>query len=118
MKQAKLQTYRIHFESLKMKDEEQIAEYLLRVDEIVNAVVQKILRSLPSKYNAKIFAIEEARDLKTLTIDDLHGMLTAYKMRTFDEETTKRETTFKSTNKIKKKPWDQTLTRMKNWQIW
>ena len=38
VKQSKLQTYKGQFESLKMKEEENIAEYLLRVDEIVNAV--------------------------------------------------------------------------------
>ena len=30
--------YKGHFESLKMKEEENITEYLLRVDEIVNVI--------------------------------------------------------------------------------
>ncbi|XP_059068383.1 uncharacterized protein LOC131858915 [Cryptomeria japonica] len=38
VKQAKLQTYRAQFEGLKMKKEERIAEYLLKVDEVVNAI--------------------------------------------------------------------------------
>ena len=38
VKKSKLQTYKGQFESLKMKEEENIAEYLLRVDEIVNAI--------------------------------------------------------------------------------
>ena len=38
VKQSKLQTYKGQFKSLKMKEEENIAEYLLRVDEIVNAI--------------------------------------------------------------------------------
>lgn len=38
IKQAKLQTLRVKFESLKMNDDEKIAEYLLRVDEPVNAM--------------------------------------------------------------------------------
>lgn len=96
-----------------MKDEEEIAEYQLTLDKIVNAIkelgekvedkaiVQKVLRSLPSRYNAKIFAIEEARDLKILTIDNLHGILTPYEMRIVDEETTKREIVFKATRKEK-----------------
>ena len=62
VKQSELQTYKGQFESLKMKEEENIAEYLLRVDEIVNAirglggvikereVVEKVLRTLPTKY--------------------------------------------------------------------
>jgi hypothetical protein len=54
------------FESLKMKDEENVASYLLCVDEIVNTIrglgemveesmiVQKLLRSLPLRFDAKV----------------------------------------------------------------
>ena len=38
-KGAKLQTYRGQFENLKMKEEENIETYFLRVDEIVNIIV-------------------------------------------------------------------------------
>ena len=38
IKGAKLQTYRAQFENLKMKEEENIATYFLRVDEIVNII--------------------------------------------------------------------------------
>jgi hypothetical protein len=38
VKQAKLQTYRTQFENLKMKEEENIAEYLQRVDEVTNSI--------------------------------------------------------------------------------
>ena len=37
-KESKLQTYRGQFESLKMKEEENFGEYLLRLDEVVNAI--------------------------------------------------------------------------------
>ena len=37
VKQSRLQTYKGQFEGIKMKEEENIAEYLLRVYEIVNA---------------------------------------------------------------------------------
>ena len=65
VKKFKLQTYKGQFESLKMKEENNIAEYILRVDEIVNAikglggeikekeVVEKVLRTLPIRYNQK-----------------------------------------------------------------
>ena len=39
VKESKIQTYKGQFESLKMKEREKIAEYLLRVDEIVNAII-------------------------------------------------------------------------------
>ena len=38
-RESKLQTYKGQFESLKMKEEENIAEYLLRLDEIVNSII-------------------------------------------------------------------------------
>ena len=93
VKKAKLQTHRRQFESLKMEDEEDIAAYLLRVAEVVNSlkgldekveestIVQKVLRSLPDRFDSKISAIEESKDLDTLKMDELHGILTAYEMR-------------------------------------
>jgi hypothetical protein len=38
VKDAKLQTYRVQFEQLKMKEEETIGKYFLRVEEMVNAM--------------------------------------------------------------------------------
>ena len=38
VKESKLQTYKGQFESLKMKEQENNGEYLLRVDEVVNAI--------------------------------------------------------------------------------
>ena len=53
-----------------MKEEENIGEYLLRLDEVVNAirglggklkereVVDKVLRTLPMKYDSKVSTLE------------------------------------------------------------
>jgi hypothetical protein len=77
-----------------MKEDEDIATYFLRVDEIVNSikglgeeikesmVVQKVLRSLPMRFDPKISSLEEREDLDTLSMDELHGIFTAYEMRT------------------------------------
>ena len=66
VKGAKLQTYRRKFEHLMMKEDEDIAAYFLRVDEIVNTMrglgekventtlVQNILRSLPMRFGSKV----------------------------------------------------------------
>eukprot|EP00253_Pinus_taeda_P003638 PITA_03638 len=76
-----------------MEDEEDIAAYLLRVAEVVNSlkgldekieestIVQKVLRSLPDRFDSKISTIEEAKDIDTLKMDELHGILTTYEMR-------------------------------------
>ena len=70
VKDAKLQTYRIQFEHLKMKEDETVGKYFLKVQEMVNAMnslgetidepslVQKILRTLPDRFNLKVSAIE------------------------------------------------------------
>jgi len=77
VKTAKLQVYRAQFENLKMNDDEDIDSFFLKVAEIVNnmkalgetmpesIVVQKILRSLPSRFNPKVSAIEEIADWET-----------------------------------------------------
>jgi hypothetical protein len=94
VKTTKLQTYRGQFEQLKMKEDEDIAAYFLRVDETVNAIiglgeeieesiiVQKVLRSLPMRFNPKISALEERSYLNSISMDELHGIFTAYEMRT------------------------------------
>ncbi|XP_059067536.1 uncharacterized protein LOC131858341 [Cryptomeria japonica] len=106
VKVAKLQNFQGWFEGLKMKEEEKILDYLQRVDEIVNAIrgigeyvsdeviVKKVLRSLTTKYDIKVSAIEEAKDLKIFSMDELFGSLSSYKMRTISVEETKREVVF------------------------
>jgi hypothetical protein len=79
---------------MKINEKEDILTYLLRVDEVVNAirglceevkeplVVHKALKSLPLRYDVKVLIIEETRDLTKMTIDELRGTLTTYEMRT------------------------------------
>ena len=93
VKIAKLQVYKAQFENLKMNDDEDIASFFLKAVEIINnmkdlgekmlesIIVQKILRSLPSRFNPKVSAIEETADWETLTMNQLLGNLTAYEMR-------------------------------------
>ena len=46
-----------------------------------STIVQKILRSLPNRSDSKVSAIEEMKDLDTLKMDELHGILISYEMR-------------------------------------
>jgi hypothetical protein len=102
-----------------MNEKEDIATYFIRVDEVVNAirglgeeineslVVQKVFISLLLKYDAKVSAIEETRDLTKMTMDELHGSLIAYEMRTGTEsDQPKNEADFKSIKKTKDKDND------------
>jgi hypothetical protein len=90
VKATKLQTYRGQFEELKMKEDENIAIYFLRVDKTVNAIRglggevdesiigQKVLRSLPMRFDRKISTLEEITYLDSISMDELHGIFTAY----------------------------------------
>eukprot|EP00253_Pinus_taeda_P022133 PITA_22133 len=93
VKRAKLQTLRIQYENLKMYNDESVANYFLRVDEIVNCMkilgeeikeaimVEKVLRYLSSRFESKVFVIEEKENLQNLKMSQLHRILTAYEMR-------------------------------------
>ena len=64
-----------------MKEDENIAAYLLWIDETVNAIiglgeeieesviVQKVLRYLPMRFNPKISTLEERSDLKSISME-------------------------------------------------
>ena len=76
-----------------MHNDESIANYFLHIDEIVNrmkilgeeikevSLVEKVLRSLSSKFESKVSAIEEQHDLQSITMSQLHEILTAFEMR-------------------------------------
>jgi hypothetical protein len=94
VKTTKLQTYRGQFKQLKMEEDEDIATYFLQVDETMNAIiglgeeikesviVQKVLRSVPMRFNPKISTLEERLDLNSISMDELHGIFTEHEMRT------------------------------------
>ena len=67
------------------------------VDEQV--IIQKILRSLPMIFDSNISSIEKRSDVNTMTMDELHGTLTAYEMRIEKEDLAGKEAAFKVTNK-------------------
>ncbi|KAI3507208.1 hypothetical protein L1887_22073 [Cichorium endivia] len=90
---VKLQTLRRQFETMNMKANETVQEYLAKASSTVTqmraygdkvsdeVVVAKVLRSLPSKFDHVVAAIEESKDLAVFSFDELMGSLQAHEAR-------------------------------------
>ena len=75
-----------------MKEDDYIAAYFLQFDETINEIIglgeeikeyvifQKVLISLPMIFDPKISTLEERVDLDSISMDELHGIFTAYEM--------------------------------------
>jgi hypothetical protein len=65
-------------------------------------VVQKFLRSLPMRFNPKISTLEERTYLFILSMDEIHGIFTAYEMRIEQKNLFMKEAMFKTHKKKRK----------------
>ncbi|GAV64656.1 UBN2 domain-containing protein, partial [Cephalotus follicularis] len=90
---VKLQTLRREFETIFMKGNESVQDFFSRISIIINQmrtfgenisdqkVVEKILRSLPNKFDHVVIAIEESKDLSIFCLNELMGSLLAHEDR-------------------------------------
>ncbi|XP_075524464.1 uncharacterized protein LOC142556847 [Primulina tabacum] len=92
VRKTRLRMVASKFESLRMEDKESILEYDSRLRQLSNEahslgdpmsnerLVNKVLRSLPEKFNVKVCAIEESKDTSTINLDELMSSLRTFEM--------------------------------------
>ncbi|XP_028230846.1 uncharacterized protein LOC114411336 [Glycine soja] len=92
-KKIKLQTLRRQYELLQMEKNESVAEYITKVQTVVNSmkgygekitvqsVVEKVLRTMPPKFDHIVVAIEESKNLEELSLEELQGSLESHEQR-------------------------------------
>ena len=83
--QVKLQSPRRKYEMMQMEDEQKIGDYFSKLCSLVNQmqtcgevltdqmVVEKVLRSLTPKFDFIVVAIQEAKDVKTMKVEEFIG---------------------------------------------
>ena len=108
VKTAKLQMLRRDFETLCKKESENIDSFFTLVSGLVTQItshdetleeiriVEKVLRSLPARFEAIVVAIEETKDLSQLLVDELNASLISYEHRLNRAESSSLEHAFKT----------------------
>ncbi|XP_019451820.1 PREDICTED: uncharacterized protein LOC109353918 [Lupinus angustifolius] len=121
IKKVKLQTLRKQYKLLYMDEGDKIGEYFTKILTITNQmknygesitylmIIEKIMRSLPQKFDFIVVAIEESKDIILMKIKELQSSLEAHEMRILDRCPTKRsEQALKSTHyKEERKKYDR-----------
>eukprot|EP00253_Pinus_taeda_P029269 PITA_29269 len=105
---VKLQNTMRDFESLQMKETKDIDSFMNQVIIVVNQlkiygedikdqrVVENVFRSFSTKFDVVVAAIEEAKDLASLTNDELMGSLLSHEARIDRNKDSTLQTAFKS----------------------
>ena len=96
-----------NYELFKIKSEESITQMFTHFTDIINSLkilgkyysnsdlMRKVLRSLPRSWKVKVTAIQEAKDLNTLPLEELLGSLMTHELimkQYFEEKIRRKET--------------------------
>ncbi|XP_057445347.1 uncharacterized protein LOC130737553 [Lotus japonicus] len=103
VRQAKVSLLVAEYETFKIKESESIDDMFGRFQTIVNGLrnldrkyenvdqITKILRCLPRRWRPKVTAIQEAKDLSTLRLEDLLGSLKVHEIELAHDEGQKKQ---------------------------
>nr|DAD48258.1 TPA_asm: hypothetical protein HUJ06_018195 [Nelumbo nucifera] len=111
VKRAQLQALTRDFETLQMKSGESVTEFFGRTMGIANKmrfhgavmedvkVVEKILRSMTSKWNYVVCSIEESKDVEHMSIDELQSSLLVHEQK-LNRENNEEQTALKASTEF------------------
>ncbi|MCH84749.1 retrovirus-related Pol polyprotein from transposon TNT 1-94, partial [Trifolium medium] len=110
VKRAQLQSLKREFEILCMKEDESVNDFFARTLAIANkmtaqgermtgsTIVEKILRSMTSKFDYVTCAIEESRDVTAMSIDELQSSLLVHEGKMKNHRIREEEQALKVSN--------------------
>ncbi|KAK2402146.1 putative mitochondrial protein [Trifolium repens] len=93
VKKVKLQALKRQYELMQMKGDEKISDYFTRLVTLTNQMkncgsnleeqetVEKVLRTLTSRFDHIVVTIEETKDLSEVKLEDLQSTLEAHEMK-------------------------------------
>ncbi|XP_057811716.1 uncharacterized protein LOC131025954 [Salvia miltiorrhiza] len=105
VKKQRLEQLTTRFEELKIEDNETINMFLAKLVAFLNEsfslgerlskekLVRKVMRSLPEQFDYKITAIDEARDVSDMKLEELMGSLITFEMNFRTEKSDKKKST-------------------------
>jgi hypothetical protein len=122
VKRTRLQGLKRQFELMEQEKDESIHEYFSRMDKLVNEmksngddikekdVVEKIMRTLSTRFDYVVAAIEEGKDVTKMALNDLQASLESREMRmnerssgTF-EQALKAQTNVRNEGPVQRRP--------------
>lgn len=105
---VKLQALRRELENMKMKENETLKEFSSRFTELLNQMkahgdqitdgraVEKLLNSLPPKFDSLVAVIEHTKDTSKMTVQELLGSLKSFEQRLLQRSEKSIESAFQS----------------------
>ena len=103
VKKVKLQALKRQYELMQMKGHEKISDYFTRLVTLTNQMkncgnnleeqetVEKVLRTLTSRFDHIVVTIEETKDLSEVKLEDLQSTLEAHEMKHGEKDQDKED---------------------------